>query len=267
MRFQKNKPYIKSRFCRGVPDAKIRIFDCGAKRMGVDVFPFVAHLVSDEKEQLSACALEAARVACNKYLTKTTGKEGYHIRTRCHPFHVIRQNKMLSCAGADRLSSGMRGSYGKPMEMAARISIGAIIISVRSKDANAEHVIEALRRAKFKFPGRQKIFKSDKWGFTKFSREQYVAGRKVRLLRPSLTPLPTSAKTKPLKTNTHFPRHSPSPFTHTHTHTHYPPQDGWIQADGVTVKYIPEHGKLTAKNCVTIADEAKEQWFTTEPNL
>ena len=53
-----------------MPDAKIRIFDCGAKRMGVDVFPFVAHLVSDEKEQLSACALEAARVACNKYLTK-----------------------------------------------------------------------------------------------------------------------------------------------------------------------------------------------------
>ncbi len=32
MRFQKNKPYIKSRYCRGVPDAKIRIFDCGAKK-------------------------------------------------------------------------------------------------------------------------------------------------------------------------------------------------------------------------------------------
>jgi large subunit ribosomal protein L10e len=40
---------------------------------------------------------------------------------------------MLSCAGADRLSSGMRGSYGKPMEMAARIAIGQIIVSVRAK--------------------------------------------------------------------------------------------------------------------------------------
>jgi large subunit ribosomal protein L10e len=170
VRFQKNKPYIKSRFCRGVPDAKIRIFDCGAKRTSVDVFPFVAHLVSDEKEQLTACALEAARVACNKYLVKTTGKEGYHIRTRAHPYHVIRQNKMLSCAGADRLSSGMRHSYGKPMEMAARISIGQIIVSVRAKDSNAHHVIEALRRAKFKFPGRQKIMKSNNWGFTKFAR-------------------------------------------------------------------------------------------------
>jgi large subunit ribosomal protein L10e len=73
VRFQKNKPYIKSRFCRGVPDSKIRIYDCGAKKTHVDQFPFVAHLVSDEKEQLTACALEAARVACNKYLTKTTG--------------------------------------------------------------------------------------------------------------------------------------------------------------------------------------------------
>lgn len=205
-RFQKNKPYIKSRFCRGVPDAKIRIYDCGAKRTPVDVFPFVAHLVSDEKEQLTSCALEAARVACNKYLIKTTGKEGYHIRTRAHPYHVVRQNKMLSCAGADRLSSGMRGSYGKPMEMAARISIGDPILSVRSKDANAPHVIEALRRAKFKFPGRQKIMKSNKWGFTKFERETYMKGK----------------------------------------------LQGWIKDDGVTVKYIPEHGVLTSTNCVTI---------------
>lgn len=178
VRFQKNKPYIKSRFCRGVPEPKIKIYDCGAKRTPVDQFPFVAHLVSDEKEQLTACALEAARVACNKYLSKNTGKDGYHIRTRTHPFHVIRQNKMLSCAGADRLSSGMRGSYGKPMEMASRVSIGQIIVSVRSKDTNAHHVIEALRRAKFKFPGRQKIMRSTKWGFTKFDREDYVRGRK-----------------------------------------------------------------------------------------
>ena len=27
---------------------------------------------------------------------------------------------------------------------------------------------------------------------------------------------------------------------------------GWIKDDGVTVKYIPEHGLLTSTNCVTI---------------
>ena len=146
-RYQKNKPFIRSRFCRGVPDPKIRIFDCGAKKMDVDQFPFVAHLVSDEKEQISSEAMEAARVACNKYMIKTCGKDGFHIRTRCHPHHVIRQNKMLSCAGADRLSTGMRHSYGKPMGRCARVDIGDPIISVRCKIPNGEHVIEALRRA------------------------------------------------------------------------------------------------------------------------
>lgn len=31
----------------------------------------------------------------------------------------------------------------------------------------------ALRRAAFKFPGRQKVFESNKWGFTKFTKEEY----------------------------------------------------------------------------------------------
>eukprot|EP00608_Synchroma_pusillum_P001970 CAMPEP_0198431824 /NCGR_PEP_ID=MMETSP1452-20131203/20590_1 /TAXON_ID=1181717 /ORGANISM="Synchroma pusillum, Strain CCMP3072" /LENGTH=233 /DNA_ID=CAMNT_0044152293 /DNA_START=40 /DNA_END=741 /DNA_ORIENTATION=+ len=183
IRFQKNKVFIKSRFCRGVPDPKIRIFDCGNKKASVDTFPFVAHLVSDEKEQLTSCALEAARVTCNKYLIKTTGKDNFHIRIRAHPFHVIRQNKMLSCAGADRLSSGMRHSYGKPTETAARVEIGQILISVRSKDTHAPKVIEALRRAKFKFPGRQKILRSTKWGFTAFDRDEYRRGRVEGWLR------------------------------------------------------------------------------------
>ena len=163
-RYCKNKPYPKSRFCRGVPDPKIRIFDLGRKKAGVDEFPLCVHLVSDEYEQLSAEALEAARICCNKvrifakiswnwllklwnddktlskflhdgykysnfflnsskllllknftepfliheffilfqYMVKHTAKDQFHIRVRVHPFHVLRINKMLSCAGADR---------------------------------------------------------------------------------------------------------------------------------------------------------------------
>ncbi|XP_006900036.1 PREDICTED: 60S ribosomal protein L10 [Elephantulus edwardii] len=52
-RYCKNKPYPKSRFCRGVPDAKIRIFDLGRKKAKVDEFPLCGHMVSDEYEQLS----------------------------------------------------------------------------------------------------------------------------------------------------------------------------------------------------------------------
>lgn len=94
--------FPKSRYNRGVPDPKIRIFDLGRKRANVNDFPFCCHLVSDEYEQLSSEALEAARICANKYIVKTAGKEAFHLRVRVHPFHIVRINKMLSCAGADR---------------------------------------------------------------------------------------------------------------------------------------------------------------------
>jgi large subunit ribosomal protein L10e len=159
----KNKPYPKSRFCRGVPDPKIRIYDVGMKKKNVDEFPYCVHLVSWEKENVSSEALEAARIACNKYMTKFAGKDSFHLRVRVHPFHVLRINKMLSCAGADRLQTGMRGAFGKPQGVCARVNIGQVLLSVRCKDANNIHAQEALRRAKFKFPGRQKIIVSRKW--------------------------------------------------------------------------------------------------------
>lgn len=156
-RYCKNKPYPKSRFCRGVPDPKIRIFDLGRKKAKVDEFPCCIHLISKEWEQISSEALEAARICANKYLVKTCGKDAFHLRVRVHPFHVTRINKMLSCAGADRLQTGMRGAFGKPQGTVARVNIDQVILSVRVKENHKENVIEALRRAKFKFPGRQKV--------------------------------------------------------------------------------------------------------------
>jgi len=52
----------------------------------------------------------------------------------------------------------MRGAFGKPQGTVARVHIGQPIMSVRSSDRYKAAVIEALRRAKFKFPGRQKVF-------------------------------------------------------------------------------------------------------------
>ncbi|KAL5018937.1 hypothetical protein ScPMuIL_004659 [Solemya velum] len=183
-RYCKNKPYPKSRFCRGVPDPKIRIFDLGRKKARVDEFPLCVHLVSDEYEQLTSEALEAGRICANKYLVKNCGKDAFHLRMRLHPFHVIRINKMLSCAGADRLQTGMRGAWGKPQGTVARVNIGQPIMSVRTREAQQASVVEALRRAKFKFPGRQKIYVSKKWGFTKWERDDYEEKRADGLLIP-----------------------------------------------------------------------------------
>lgn len=67
----------------------------------------------------------------------------------------------------------MRGAFGKPQGTVARVRIGQPIMSVRSSDRFKAQVIEALRRAKFKFPGRQKIHISKKWGFTKYERQEF----------------------------------------------------------------------------------------------
>jgi len=81
---------------------------------------------------------------------------------------------MLSCAGADRLQTGMRGAWGKPQGTVARVNIGQILLSVRTRDAHRATAVEALRRSMYKFPGRQKIIVSKNWGFTPIRREEYI---------------------------------------------------------------------------------------------
>ena len=183
-RMCRGKPYPKSRYNRGVPDPKIRIYDIGKKKADADYFPFVVHIVSDEVEQISSEALEASRIAANKYLTKHIGKDFFHMRARVHPWHCLRINKMLSCAGADRLQTGMRGAFGKSYGKVARVKIGSILYSVRIREQDVKKALEAFRRAKNKFPGRQKILVSNKWGFTSLTRLDYQKLKAEGKLKP-----------------------------------------------------------------------------------
>mmetsp|Transcript_131079 Transcript_131079/g.318453 ORF Transcript_131079/g.318453 Transcript_131079/m.318453 type:complete len:120 (+) Transcript_131079:2-361(+) len=97
---------------------------------------------------------------------------------------VLRINKTLSCAGADRLSTGMRGAFGKPYGTAARVGIGQVLISIRTKEEKIQIAAEALRRAKFKFAGRQKVHISSKFGFTKFTKDEFAKWKGMGRLTP-----------------------------------------------------------------------------------
>ena len=48
-------------------------------------------------------------------------------------------------------------------------------MSIRCKDVHKPVIIEALRRARYKFPGRQKIIVSKNWGFTSLDRADFEA--------------------------------------------------------------------------------------------
>ncbi|EHB18839.1 60S ribosomal protein L10 [Heterocephalus glaber] len=67
----------------------------------------------------------------------------------------------------------MQGAFEKPQGTVARVHEGQVIMSIPTKLQNKEHVIKSLHRAKFKFPGHQKIHISKKWGFTKFNANEF----------------------------------------------------------------------------------------------
>jgi large subunit ribosomal protein L10e len=149
------------------------MFDGGKKKSDWEVFPCCVHLVSKEKEMISSEALESARIAANKLMVTMAGKDNFHMRVRVHPWHTVRINKMLSCAGADRLQQGMRQAYGKPYIKTARVGIDQILMSIRTKPQFVKHAQEALNRSRFKFAGRQKVFISRRWGFTPHIMAEY----------------------------------------------------------------------------------------------
>ena len=186
-RYIKGKAYPKSRYNRSCPDPKLRFYEAGDKKAKYDAFPSCIHLVSDEREQITSEALEACRVSVNKHLVNKMTKEGFHFVVRKHPYHVVRINKMLSCAGADRLQSGMRGAFGKSYAKTCRVKIGDILCSIRVKPENLKNAWEALRKGKNKLPGRQKIMVSTKLGFTRYTMDEIEKLRnQVRDLKDDL---------------------------------------------------------------------------------
>jgi len=74
------------------------------------------------------------------------------LKIRVYPHHVLKENKIASGAGADRVSSGMRHAFGKPISSAARVKPGQKLMSVSVEGDDFDAAKEVLRRAGYKFP-------------------------------------------------------------------------------------------------------------------
>lgn len=149
-------PYTRKEYMAGVPGLRIGQFELGDQQGD---FSHKVHLEADEACQIRHGALEASRVAGNRYMMKTVGIQNYHIKVRVYPHHVLRENKQASGAGADRVSQGMRQAFGKPVDAAARVAAGQEIITIRTDEKNVEAAKTALRKAikKLPTPGRVKV--------------------------------------------------------------------------------------------------------------
>ncbi|MFW9802361.1 MAG: 50S ribosomal protein L16 [Candidatus Thorarchaeota archaeon] len=142
-------PYTREQYIHRRPPSKITSFDMGNTAGEFDV---KMSLIGLERCQIRHQALEAARIASNRYMTRRVGRQSYHLRVRVKPHHFIRENKMITGAGADRVQDGMRLAFGKVIGRAARIKPRQPIISIRCNEKGIKHARTALKRAAPKLP-------------------------------------------------------------------------------------------------------------------
>lgn len=122
-------------------------------------FNLRGELIIEERCQVSHKALEALRVSVNRNLTNKMGRDDFHFVIHVKPFHIIRENRMMAFAGADRLQDGMRRAFGKPVGRVARVRDGQIICSVWVNDSskNREILKIILRIGGMKLPRPAKV--------------------------------------------------------------------------------------------------------------
>ena len=146
-------------FITGIPGNKIFHFTMGntSKKFNTEI-----SIVSQQKVQIRHNALESSRITANKKLEKNIGVKNYLFKIRVYPHHIMRENAIASGAGADRVQTGMRRAFGKPIGRAARVHTGQKVMSVfldttGDEDENLRIVKHALKNSLLKIPGNMRL--------------------------------------------------------------------------------------------------------------
>jgi len=150
-RYSKRRP--RQSFIKSMPHADLHQFRMGAKK---DDYDTKISLISQEGVILRDNAIESARQSTNKHLEEAF-PGNYYFVVRVYPHHVIRENKMIAGAGADRLQKGMRAAFGRPTDRAARLHQGTALFTVYTYKANAALVKSELKRATRKISGTYRV--------------------------------------------------------------------------------------------------------------
>jgi large subunit ribosomal protein L10e len=145
----RGQAYTRKEYMGGIPNSRLTQFVMGNKTA---TFPVTVSLVVKEQCQIRHTSLEAARITVNRTMEKRIGQTNYRLRIRVFPHMILRENKQATGAGADRVSQGMRASFGKIVSIAARVKKNQTIIDLETDAKNIQQAKIALRKAGMKLP-------------------------------------------------------------------------------------------------------------------
>ena len=154
--YTRKSKYKSKAFIKATPENRVTKFEFGDVKAK---FNCQIDLVTKTPLQLRHNSIESARTVVIRRLTET-GKN-YRFTVRAYPHHVLRENKMLTGAGADRMQTGMQLSFGRAVGLAARIKANQPIFSVRVDKADAKAARLALAGALPKLPCRCSFVEKD----------------------------------------------------------------------------------------------------------
>jgi len=137
-------------YARGGAQSKIVRFWGGNKDIAWEDWELCVGLKVNSQIQISSNTLEAIRITINGVLQRQLGRLNYRLRIRPKPFQKIRENRMLAFAGADRVQSGMRNSFGRSTGVCARVRAGQIVVDIGTHLRNLPIVRNRLRVASMK---------------------------------------------------------------------------------------------------------------------
>jgi large subunit ribosomal protein L10e len=133
-------PYTRKEYVHGTPAPKISIFEMGDPKNQYDT---EIVLRSIESGTLSDKSLEALRIHVNRALGENISK--YYYKINLYPHTILRGKKWLAFAGADRISSGMRKSFGKPSGRAVRVKKNQVIATIHVDRADRDYAKKLLK--------------------------------------------------------------------------------------------------------------------------
>ena len=148
--YTRKSKYRQKNYVRASPHNSIVKYVMGNVQKA---YPLTLELTSDSNIQLRHNCIESARKSAIKLLEEKLGKN-FQFQIRMFPHHVLRENPLASGAGADRMSTGMTQSFGKPIGIAAQVRKGKVIMDLGIDEKDVAVGTLALKRAQYKFPMR-----------------------------------------------------------------------------------------------------------------